>query len=79
VLIIQSATLPGAADGIKFYIIPRWELVAKFEVDRRRAVDARDTERLDASVDSFSDSLGLSFGSLMAYSASNKFNNNFFR
>jgi SNF family Na+-dependent transporter len=33
VLIIQSATLPGAVEGIKFYIIPRWELVAKFEVN----------------------------------------------
>ena len=32
VLIIQSALLKGSIDGIKFYIIPRWDLVAKFEV-----------------------------------------------
>jgi SNF family Na+-dependent transporter len=32
ILIIQSATLPGAVDGVKYYIIPNWDLVAKFEV-----------------------------------------------
>jgi SNF family Na+-dependent transporter len=32
VLVIQSSLLKGAVEGIKFYIIPRWELVAKFEV-----------------------------------------------
>lgn len=32
VLIIQSALLNGAADGIKYYVIPKWNLVAKFEV-----------------------------------------------
>ncbi|CAF1391258.1 unnamed protein product [Adineta steineri] len=66
ILIIQSATLTGAVDGIKYYIIPNWDLVAKFE-----------TWQAAASQVFFS--LGLSFGSLMAYSSSNKFNNNFFR
>ncbi|CAF1116579.1 unnamed protein product [Adineta ricciae] len=66
ILIIQSSLLHGAIDGIKFYVIPRWELVAKFE-----------TWQAAASQVFFS--LGLSFGSLMAYSASNKFKNNFFR
>ncbi|CAM2709398.1 unnamed protein product [Rotaria socialis] len=66
VLIIQSSLLNGAIQGIKYYVIPRWELVAKFE-----------TWQAAASQVFFS--LGLSFGSLMAYSASNKFNNNFFR
>ncbi|CAF1088800.1 unnamed protein product [Rotaria sordida] len=31
VLIIYTATLEGAVDGIKFYIIPRWELVGNFK------------------------------------------------
>ncbi|CAF1667170.1 unnamed protein product, partial [Adineta ricciae] len=66
ILIIQSATLAGAGAGIKYYIIPKWDLVAKFE-----------TWQAAASQVFFS--LGLSFGSLMAYSASNKFKNNFFR
>ncbi|CAF1542240.1 unnamed protein product, partial [Adineta steineri] len=66
ILIIQSSLLKGAVEGIKFYVIPRWDLVAKFE-----------TWQAAASQVFFS--LGLSFGSLMAYSASNKFKNNFFR
>ena len=36
VLIIQSALLKGSIDGIKYYIIPRWDLVAKFEVENVR-------------------------------------------
>ncbi|CAF3963463.1 unnamed protein product [Adineta steineri] len=66
ILVIQSSTLDGAIEGIKFYIIPRWELVTKFE-----------TWQAAASQVFFS--LGISFGSLMTYSASNKFKNNFFR
>ncbi|CAF3820110.1 unnamed protein product [Adineta steineri] len=66
ILIIQSSLLKGAVEGIKFYVIPRWDLVAEFE-----------TWQAAASQVFFS--LGLSFGSLMAYSASNKFKNNFFR
>ncbi|CAF3552794.1 unnamed protein product [Rotaria sp. Silwood1] len=66
VLIIQSSLLDGAVEGIKYYVIPQWDLVAKFE-----------TWQAAASQVFFS--LGLSFGSLMAYSASNKFKNNFFR
>ncbi|CAM4833277.1 unnamed protein product [Rotaria magnacalcarata] len=66
ILIIYTSTLSGAVDGVKFYIIPKWELVGDFK-----------TWQAAASQVFFS--LGLSFGSLMAYSASNKFNNNFFR
>ncbi|CAF3030397.1 unnamed protein product [Rotaria sp. Silwood2] len=65
-LIIQSSLLNGAVQGIKYYVIPQWEIVANFE-----------TWQAAASQVFFS--LGLSFGSLMAYSASNKFKNNFFR
>jgi solute carrier family 6 amino acid transporter-like protein 5/7/9/14 len=32
ILIIQSATLSGAGEGVKYYVIPKWDLVAKFEV-----------------------------------------------
>ncbi|CAF3041340.1 unnamed protein product [Rotaria socialis] len=66
ILIIYTSTLSGAVDGVKFYIIPKWELVGDFK-----------TWQAAASQVFFS--LGLSFGSLMAYSASNKFDNNFFK
>ena len=32
VLLIRGVTLPGAVEGIKFYIIPRWEKLATFQV-----------------------------------------------
>lgn len=35
VLIIFTATLPGAGDGIRFYIVPRWELIGNFEVNSK--------------------------------------------
>ena len=33
VLLIRGVTLPGAVEGIKFYIIPRWEKLATFQVN----------------------------------------------
>lgn len=32
ILIIQSATLAGAVEGVKYYVIPKWDRVAQFEV-----------------------------------------------
>ena len=32
VLLIRGLTLPGAVEGIKFYIIPRWEKLADYNV-----------------------------------------------
>ncbi|CAF1036240.1 unnamed protein product [Rotaria sordida] len=66
ILIIYTATLSGSGDGIRFYVVPKWELVGDFK-----------TWQAAASQVFFS--LGISFGSLMAYSASNKFHNNFFK
>lgn len=37
VLLIRGVTLPGAIDGIKFYIIPRFEELTKFQVNFRKA------------------------------------------
>ncbi|CAF1588884.1 unnamed protein product, partial [Didymodactylos carnosus] len=66
ILIIQSATLKGAVDGVKFYIIPRLAKIGEFSTWQAAAAQVFF-------------SLGLSFGSLIAYSSSNKFNNNFFQ
>jgi SNF family Na+-dependent transporter len=32
VLLIRGVTLPGAAEGLKWYLIPKWEKLATFEV-----------------------------------------------
>ncbi len=32
ILIIFTATLQGAGDGIRFYVVPRWELIGDFKV-----------------------------------------------
>ncbi|CAF0915793.1 unnamed protein product, partial [Didymodactylos carnosus] len=66
ILIIQSGTLKGAREGVLFYITPKWDLVGNFEVWQKAASQVFF-------------SLGLSFGSLIAYSSSNKFHNNIFR
>ncbi|CAF1607791.1 unnamed protein product, partial [Didymodactylos carnosus] len=66
ILIIQSATLKGAVDGVKFYIIPKLKTIGEFKT-------------WQAAAGQVFFSLGLSFGSLIAYSSSNKFNNNFFQ
>ena len=31
-LLIRGIQLPGAVEGIKFYIIPRWEKLADYQV-----------------------------------------------
>ncbi|CAF0763036.1 unnamed protein product [Adineta ricciae] len=66
VLIIFTATLDGAGEGIKFYVVPDWKLIGDFKI-------------WQAAASQVFFSLSLSFGSLIAYSAANKFNNNFYQ
>ena len=35
VLLIRGATLPGAADGVWFYIVPRWEKLMDYQVRKK--------------------------------------------
>ena len=33
VLLIRGVTLPGAAEGIRYYIIPEWSKLLEFQVE----------------------------------------------
>uniref|UniRef100_H3BX90 Transporter n=1 Tax=Tetraodon nigroviridis TaxID=99883 RepID=H3BX90_TETNG len=62
-LLINNAQLPGALDGIKFFIVPQWERLLSLEV------------WVNAAAQIFN-SIGIGFGSLMAMSSYNSFHNN---
>ncbi|KAJ7997072.1 hypothetical protein DPEC_G00225130 [Dallia pectoralis] len=62
-LLINNAQLPGALDGILFFIVPDWAKLLEIEV------------WVNAAAQIFN-SIGIGFGSLMAMSSYNNFNNN---
>ncbi|XP_036976590.1 sodium- and chloride-dependent GABA transporter ine [Acanthopagrus latus] len=62
-LLINNAQLPGAVDGITFFIVPEWEKLLSVEV------------WVNAAAQIFN-SIGIGFGSLLAMSSYNSFNNN---
>ncbi|KAJ8412400.1 hypothetical protein AAFF_G00127360 [Aldrovandia affinis] len=62
-LLINNVRLPGAWAGIRFFIVPEWERLKSVEV------------WVNAAVQIFN-SIGIGFGSLMAMSSYNAFNNN---
>ncbi|XP_076025210.1 sodium- and chloride-dependent GABA transporter ine [Genypterus blacodes] len=62
-LLINNVQLPGALDGIKFFIVPVWDQLLRVEV------------WVNAAVQIFN-SIGIGFGALMAMSSYNSFNNN---
>lgn len=66
VLLIRGVTLPGAWDGIKFYIVPRWEKLLEFEVWG------------DAALQIFY-SVGMAWGGIITMASYNKFSNNVYR
>ncbi|KAM6970627.1 sodium- and chloride-dependent GABA transporter 1 [Aplochiton taeniatus] len=62
-LLINNVQLPGALEGIRFFIVPVWEKLSSVEV------------WVNAAAQIFN-SIGIGFGSLMAMSSYNSFNNN---
>ncbi|XP_043997312.1 sodium- and chloride-dependent GABA transporter ine [Gambusia affinis] len=62
-LLINNVQLPGASDGIAFFIVPDWDKLRSVEV------------WVNAAAQIFN-SIGIGFGSLLAMSSYNSFNNN---
>ncbi|NP_001161606.1 neurotransmitter transporter-like protein [Saccoglossus kowalevskii] len=65
VLLIYACTLPGAVDGIKYFLQPDWEMLL-------------DPAVWTAAAAQNFNSIGIGFGTLIAMSSYNKFNNNIF-
>lgn len=42
VLLIRGVTLPGAVNGIKFYIFPKWEKLADYQVNKNPNIHIAD-------------------------------------
>ena len=66
VLLVRGCTLPGALDGIRFYIVPQWEKLADYQVWG------------DAALQIFY-SVGPAWGGIITMASYNKFNNNIYR
>ncbi|CAH1777699.1 unnamed protein product, partial [Owenia fusiformis] len=63
ILLIRGVTLPGAADGLKYYLIPKWKKLLSFKVWG------------EAAMQIFFSS-GVGGGSVVTMASYNKFNSN---
>ncbi|XP_076447177.1 sodium-dependent proline transporter-like [Babylonia areolata] len=66
ILLVRGATLHGALEGIKFYLIPDWDKLLEFKVWG------------DAAIQIFY-SVGMAWGGLITMASYNKFHNNVYR
>ncbi|XP_043924353.1 sodium- and chloride-dependent GABA transporter ine-like [Protopterus annectens] len=65
-LLINNVQLPGAADGIRYFLMPQWNKLLDGQV------------WVNAAAQTFN-SIGISFGSMISMASYNKFNNNILR
>lgn len=62
ILLVKGVTLPGAVEGIKYFIIPQWDRLLEVDIWRKAA------EQLFYS-------LGISWGGIIMFGSYNKFSN----
>lgn len=95
---VNNAMLPGALDGIKFFIVPQWEKLLQVEVNDEEeehlstvhdishsqwpsaVISLHEDNRVfqvwvNAAAQIFN-SIGIGYGSFLAMSSYNSFNNN---
>jgi len=65
-LLVRGVTLPGAIDGLKFYLIPQWHRLLELKVWGEAAMQ-------------IFYSIGAAWGALITMASYNKFNNNCYR
>jgi solute carrier family 6 (neurotransmitter transporter, serotonin) member 4 len=84
ILLVRGVSLPGAGEGIRYYLTPEWhklknsKVSASFRSVFRRCLMYSVQVWIDAASQIFF-SLGPGFGTLLALSSYNKFNNNCYR
>ncbi|CAF1064494.1 unnamed protein product [Didymodactylos carnosus] len=78
-LIIRGATLPGAKNGILFYLKPNWQKIKEFEVRIICTLDTKNFEVWIAAASQVTFSLSVAFGCILGYASFNKFNANYLR
>ncbi|KAI1900983.1 hypothetical protein AGOR_G00055460 [Albula goreensis] len=65
-LLVNNVQLPGAKDGIRYFLMPEWSKLRKVQV------------WVNAAAQIFN-SIGISFGTMISMASYNKFNNNILR
>ncbi|CAO1336167.1 unnamed protein product, partial [Diamesa hyperborea] len=88
ILLFRGISLPGADVGIRYYLTPEWEKLKNTKVCWKRLINSENFQDMNFSfsikvwIDAASQiffSLGPGFGTLLALSSYNKFNNNCYR
>ena len=89
ILLVRGCNLPGSADGIRYFLTPQWEKLGETKVRicqlyifQMLKTATKTLHHMQVWTDAASQvffSLGPGFGTLLALSSYNKFNNNCFK